>query len=190
MPRAPRELLKRDLLDSLDEKVKFDLPTGLVEREFEGIWRQVQGDLENAGKTFEDEGTTEEEAKAEYQTLAERRVRLGLLLAEIGKDAELQVSDEELQRALIERVRQYPGQEQQVWEFFQKTPEAINEIRAPLFEEKVVDYIIERAKVSEKQVSRDELFHDHDHDHDHDEADKPKKKAPAKKKAAAKKKAD
>ena len=187
-----RELLKRDLLDVLDEQVKFDLPESLVDREFETIWKQVEDDLKRSGKTFEDEDTTEEEARTEYRTLSERRVRLGLLLAEIGQEAGVEVSDDELQRALIERVRQYPGQEQQVWEFFQKTPGAINEIRAPLFEEKVVDYIVERASVTEKPVSREELFHDHDHDHDHGEKKPAKKaaakKAPAKRKAPAKKK--
>lgn len=168
-----RRKVKRQLLDALDEACKFDLPEKLVESEFESIWQQVTQDLERSGKTFADEGSTEEESRAEYRKIAERRVRLGLLLADIGDKNEIKVTDEELQRAMIERVRQFPGQEQMVWEYYQKNPAALAELRAPIFEEKVVDYILELAKVTEKPVSREELFHDpdddhHHHDHDHD----------------------
>jgi trigger factor len=168
-----RAKVKRQLLDALDEACTFDLPQKLVDNEFEAVWQQVTQDLERAGKSFEDENTTEDEARADYRKIAERRVRLGLLLADIGDKNEIKVTDEELNRALIERVRQFPGQEQAVWEFYQKNPQAAAELRAPIFEEKVVDYILELANVTEKPVSREELFHDPDdeHDHDHDHGD-------------------
>lgn len=165
---ATRMKVKRELLDKLDEMHQFDLPPTLVEREFEGIWTEVKADLERAGKTFEDEDTDEETAKADYQKIAERRVRLGLVLAKAGEKAEVQVSDEEMQRALFARARQFPGQEQQVIEHYQKNPSALMELRAPIFEDKVVDYILELAKVTDKTVSREELLHDPDHDDDHD----------------------
>ncbi|WP_436641897.1 trigger factor [Microbaculum sp. FT89] len=169
-----RSKVKRQLLDALDEACKFELPEKLVDSEFEAIWQQVTQDLERAGKTFADEGSTEEDSKADYRKIAERRVRLGLLLADIGDKNEIKVTEEELNRAMVDRVRQFPGQEQMVWEYYQKNPGALAELRAPIFEEKVVDYILELSKVEEKPVSRDELFHDpdeehdhHDHDHDH-----------------------
>jgi trigger factor len=167
-----RRKVKRQLLDALDAACSFDLPAKLVDSEFEAIWQQVTADLERNAKTFADEDTTEDDARADYRKIAERRVRLGLLLAEIGDKNEIKVTEEELNRAMIDRVRQFPGQEQVVWEYYQKNPQALAELRAPVFEEKVVDFILELAKVDEKPVSRDELFHDpdddHDHDHDHD----------------------
>ncbi|MGI9484232.1 MAG: trigger factor [Hyphomicrobiales bacterium] len=188
--------LKRAVLDTLDEKYKLDLPQRLVDGEFDNIWQAVMTDLEQNKRTFEDEETTEDEARKEYLEIAERRVRLGLVLGKIGDAAGVQITDDELQAALIERVRQFPGQEQQVYQFYRDNPNAMLELRGPIFEQKVVDHIIELAEVSEKKVSRDELFHDpdehdHDHDHDHKEEKKPVKKAAAKKapakKAAAKK---
>ncbi|MGE0583979.1 MAG: trigger factor [Flavobacteriaceae bacterium] len=164
-----RERLKRQLLDALDEAYSFDLPQALVDQEFEQIWNQATGEMERAGRSFADEETTEEDAREEYRKIAVRRVRLGLLLSKIGEDGEVQVTDEETNKAMIETLRQYPGQEQQVWEFYQKNPQAVASLRAPLFENKVVDYIVSKADVTEKKVSREELYHDlHDHDHDHD----------------------
>ena len=125
-------------------------------------WAQVVGDLKSNNRTFEDESTTEDEAKAEYRKIAERRVRLGLVLAQIGEKSDIKISDDEVTQALIERVRQYPGQEKQVWEFYQKNPQALAEIRAPLFEEKVVDQILSQVKVDEETVSKDTLFSDED----------------------------
>ena len=165
--QATRMQVKRQVLDKLDDMHQFELPPSLVEREFEGIWAEVKGDLERSGRTFEDEETTEDEAKADYEKIAERRVRLGLVLAKAGEKAEVQVTDEEMQRALIERARQFPGQEQQVVEHYQKNPGALMELRAPIFEDKVIDYIVELAKVIDKTVTQHELHH-HDHDHDHD----------------------
>lgn len=167
-----RQKVKRQLLDQLDEMHTFDLPPTLVEQEFENIWRQVTHDIEQHGKSFEDEDTTEEEARADYQKIAERRVRLGLVLAEIGDNNKVQITDEELQRALIEQIRQFPGQEQQAFDYYRKNQEAMASLRAPLFEEKVVDYLLELATVTDKTVTKEELEadeegNDHDHDHDH-----------------------
>ncbi len=177
--------VKRQLLDVLDKEHQFDVPEKLVEQEFDTIWRQVMSDLEKANRTFEDEDTTEEKAKEEYQTIAERRVRLGLVLSEVGKAGDIQISDEEVNQALMERAREFPGQEKEVFEYYTKQPGAINEIRAPIYEQKVVDYMIELAEVSEKNVSVEELMADPD---DEPEAKKePKKKTAAKKKSAPKK---
>ncbi len=153
-----RQKVKRQLLDQLDEQHQFDLPEGMVEQEFNNIWTQITGDLEQAGKSFEDEDTTEDKAKEDYMKLAKRRVRLGLVLAEIGEDAKVEVSESELQTALMEQVRQYPGQEQEVYDFFRKNPDAIGGLRAPLFEEKVVDHILEKATVKDKVVTKEELM--------------------------------
>ena len=155
-----RQKVKRQLLDELDKKHKFDLPEGMVEQEFNNIWTQITNDLEQAGKTFKDEDTTEAKAKKEYQKLAERRVRLGLVLAEIGEAAEIQVEEAELQQALMTQVRQYPGQEQEIYDFFRKNPDAVGSLRAPIFEEKVVDHILEAATVKDKTVTAEELMKD------------------------------
>jgi trigger factor len=155
---AGRRKLKRTLLDKLDALHKFESPPTLVEQEFANVWGAVQADLQQQGRTFADEGTTEEKARDEYHTIAERRVRLGLVLAEIGEKNNIRVSDEEVSRALLERARQYPGQERQVWDYYQKNPNALASLRAPIFEEKVVDFIVELADVSEKKVSREEFF--------------------------------
>ena len=155
---ATRAKLKRALLDSLDEGHTFDLPETLVDGEFNTIWTQVTNDLEQSGRGFADEGTTEEEAMAEYRTIAERRVRLGLVLSKVGESQEIKVSEEELNNALMQRLREFPGQEREVYEYYQKNPEALAELRTPIFEDKVVDYILELASVTEKTVSREELF--------------------------------
>jgi trigger factor len=181
-----RRKVKKELLDALDAKYSFELPPSLVEQEFTAVWAQVEGEMKSSGKTFADEGTTEEEARAEYRKIAERRVRLGLVLAQIGEKTDIKVSDDEVTQALVERVRQYPGQERQVWEFYQKNPQALAEIRAPLFEEKVVDHILSQVKVDEEKVSKETLFGDDETDG----AESPKKpkstRAKASKKAAAK----
>ncbi|MDR4305163.1 trigger factor [Chelatococcus sambhunathii] len=180
--RVSRQKLKRQLLDGLDAQYAFDLPPTLVEQEFDNVWRQVIADLAREGRTLADEDTSEDEAKAEYRKIAERRVRLGLVLAEIGEKHEIKVADDEVTRALVERARQYPGQEQQVWDFYRNNPEALAELRAPIFEDKVVDAILEKATVTERKVSRDELFATED-DEDGAEADKPKAKKASSKSA-------
>ncbi|MGZ3321668.1 MAG: trigger factor [Xanthobacteraceae bacterium] len=155
-----RQRVKRQLLDKLDEMHKFALPPTLAEEEFKNVWNAVESDLKAQGRSFADEGTTEEKAREEYRGIAERRVRLGLVLAEIGERNKIAVTDEEITRAIVERARQVPGREQEVWEFYQKNPGALASIRAPIFEEKVVDFLLELATVSEKQVSREELLKD------------------------------
>ncbi len=167
---ASRNRLKRQLLDALDERHKFDLPPTLVDQEFQNVWQTVEGDLKQQGRSFADEGTTEDEAKAEYRKIAERRVRLGLVIAEIGDKNQIKVTDEEVQRAVVERARQFPGQEQQVWEYYRNNAQAVASLRAPIYEEKVVDFLIELAKVNEKKVAREELYKE-------DDEDKPAEKA-------------
>jgi trigger factor len=156
--QASRAKVKRALLDELEKRHDFELPPTLVEREFESIWSQVTQGLEQAGRTFEDEGKTEEQAKEEYRKIAERRVRLGLILGEVGEKAGIQITQDEMRRALVEQARRFPGQERYVYEFYEKNPGALAELRAPIFEEKVVDHILAQAKVEDKKVDREELF--------------------------------
>ena len=155
-----RQKLKRELLDKLDEMHKFALPPTLAEDEFRNVWTAVEGDLKAQGRTFADEGTTEEKAREEYRGIAERRVRLGLVLAEIGEKNKITVTEEEITRAVVERARQIPGREQEIWDYYRKNPAAVAAIRAPIFEEKVVDFLIELAAITEKQVSREDLLKD------------------------------
>ena len=160
--RASRMHLKRRILDALDEAHSFSLPPTMVEGEFDAIWRAVEAELQREGKTAEDEGKSEEELKKEYHDIAERRVRLGLVLARIGEQNGITIASDEIQRAIMTRARQFPGQEQQVFNFYANNPQAQAEIRAPLFEDKVVDFIAELADVSEKTVDRETLFLDPD----------------------------
>ena len=194
--RMSRAHMKRAMLDKLDELHDFELPPSMVEQEFEQIWQQFQHELSHQNKTADDLDQPEDEVKAEYRKIAERRVRLGLVLAEVGEKNSISVTEQELSQALAERARQFPGQERQLYQYYQQNPQAVQELRAPIFEDKVVDFIAELADVTDKHVSRDELFadpdaeehvHDEncDHDHDHGEA-KPAKKAAAKKPAAKK----
>jgi trigger factor len=175
-----RGKLRRQILDALEKAHAFALPETLVSQEFESIWKHVTQGLEQAGKTFADEGRTEEEARAQYRKIAERRVRLGLVIGEIGDRSKVQVSQEELRRALIEQARRFPGQERFVYEYYEKNPAALAELRAPIFEDKVIDYILQQAKPVDRKVSVAELLkpdeddglslpsqHAHDHGHDH-----------------------
>jgi trigger factor len=152
-----RRKWKRELLDVLDEKYTFELPGQLVEREFEGIWAQAEAERKSTGRTYEDDKTTEEAERAEYHAIAGRRVRLGLALAEIGEQAGIKVSEEEVTKVLFERARSFPGQERQFIEYYRKNPTLMIEIHGPIFEEKVVNYIMEKAKVTDRRVSKDEL---------------------------------
>ncbi len=153
-----RGKLKRALLDELEKSHTFELPPSLVEDEFERIWQQLTHEMEHAKRSFEDEGKTEDQARAEMRGLAERRVRLGLLLGEIGDKNKIEVTQEELRQVLISRAREFPGQEQKVYEYFEKNPHAVAELRAPIFEDKVVDFLIELAKPTEQVVSKEELL--------------------------------
>ncbi|HEX3755811.1 MAG TPA: trigger factor [Rhizomicrobium sp.] len=159
---AGRMHLKRRILDALDVAHSFPLPPAMVEAEFANIWAQVEQELKREGKTFADEGKTEEELKAEYQAIAERRVRLGLVLGKIGEQNGISIANDEVQRAIMTRARQFPGQEQKVFQFYASNPQAQAEIRAPLFEDKVVDFIAELAQVNERKVDKQTLFADPD----------------------------
>ncbi len=156
--QAARVKLKRELLDALEKTHDFELPASLVDNEFESIWKQLGDEMMRSGKSFEDEGKTEESAREEYKKLAERRVRLGLVIGEIGDKNKIQVTQDELRRALVEQARRYPGQEKFVYEYYEKTPGALAQLRAPLFEDKVVDYMLEQVKPTEKVVSKDDLM--------------------------------
>jgi len=158
--QASRLHLKRRILDALDNVHDFSLPPAMVEHEFNNIWAQVEDELKREGKTAADEGKTEDELKAEYRKIAERRVRLGLVLGKLGEQNGISIAEDEVQRAILARARQFPGQEQQVFQYYANNPQAQAEIRAPLFEEKVVDFIAELAQVSERKVDRETLFAD------------------------------
>jgi trigger factor len=155
---ASRQKVKRALLDQLDELHKFEPPPTLVEEEFNNVWSTIENDLKQQGRTFADEGTTEEKARADYRGIAERRVRLGLVIAEIGEKNNIKVTEEQLSQAVVSQARMMPGQEQRVWEYYRNNPGAIAALRAPLFEDKVVDFLLELVQVTDKQVSREELF--------------------------------
>ncbi len=149
--------LKRDVLDAMDKQYSFELPQKLVDSEFETIWNALSQEMQKAGKSFADENTTEDKARDDYRKIAERRVRLGLVLGTIGEKEGVTITDQELQAALISRARQFPGQEKQVFDFYRKNQGALLELRGPIFEQKVVDVIVGKAKVTDKSVSRDEL---------------------------------
>jgi trigger factor len=149
--------VKRQLLDALAERASFTVPEGLVQGEFDGIWPRVEADMKAGRLDEDDKGKDEDTLKAEYRGIAERRIRLGLLLAEIGKTNNIQVSQEELRGALQAEMQRYPGQEKAVLEYYQKTPQAVEALRSPIFEEKVVDFMLELAKVEEKAVEPEEL---------------------------------
>ena len=156
--RASREKVKRKLLDALAARYSFEVPEGLVSQEFASIWAQVEREQQASGRTFADENTTEEAARAEYLGIAERRVRLGLLLAEVGAKADVKIGDEEMTQALVARARAFPGQEKQVWDFYRNNQQALAELRAPIYEEKVVDHILGLAKVEDRKVTARELL--------------------------------
>ncbi len=157
--QASRARLKRALLDELAGKADFDAPAGMVEMEFDAIWRRLKDEMERGGAA-EEAGKDEDALKAEYRAIAERRVKLGLLLAEVGKRNNVEVTRDELSRAVVTEAQRFPGQERQVYDFFQKNPQAVEQLRAPIFEDKVVDFIVELAKVSEREVTLEELLKD------------------------------
>jgi trigger factor len=159
---ATRQRVKRLLLDRLDEAHKFEAPPSLVAQEFDLMWKAILSEMDSTGKSFADESTTEEAAKDEYQKIADRRVRLGLVLSEIGEKNKITVTDDEVSRAVIERARQMPGREKEVWDYYRSNADALAQLRAPIYEDKVVDFILELANVTEKKVSRDELYKDDD----------------------------
>ena len=158
-----RTRLKRDVLDAFAETHDFEVPNGMVEREFEGIWLQIEQDMKQTGTNWEeDESQTEEEARAEYRGIAVRRVRLALLLSEIGRENNITVPQDELTQAVMERARRYPGKDQEVFDYFKSDPEAISGLHAPIFEDKVIDFIIEMSDISEAEVTLEELYRNPD----------------------------
>ncbi|CAI9119631.1 trigger factor [Brytella acorum] len=149
--------IKRELLDILAEKTDFEAPQSMVDAEFNQIWARVEQDRSNGEIDEEDEGKDDETLRADYRKIAERRVKLGLLLAEIGREKEITVSREELIQGVRQEATRFPGQEQAVFEFFGKNPQAMDSLRGPILENKVVDYLIELGDVTEKEVSPEEL---------------------------------
>jgi len=152
-----RQHVKRQILDVLDEGHKFDVPEQLVEAEFNTIWQRVKHEIEHHGRSFEDEGTTEDEAREQYRKIAERRVRLGLVVAEIGNANQVEVTEDEHMAALRAEVGRFPGQEQQVFDYYRKNPQALATLRAPVFEDKVVDFVAAQATMTDKPMTREEL---------------------------------
>lgn len=152
-----RTRLKRELFDKLDAAHQFDLPGGMVEAEFDAIWKRVQEEFAQNGSKPEDEGKSEDELKADYLAIAQRRVRLGLLLAEVGRGANIEVSQEELSRAVMAEAQRYPQAAKQVIDYYRSNPQAVEMLRAPLFEEKVVDHILTLVQVTERDSSVEEL---------------------------------
>lgn len=160
--RAARFKLKRALLDQLDTSHQFPLPPKMVEAEFAGIWQQVDADKQAGRLAPEDADKSEEDLKAEYRKIAERRVRLGLVLAEIGRANDVGVSDQELNNAIMAEARNYPGQERQVLDFYRQNPNAAAQMRAPIYEEKVCDLIFDKAEVTDTPISKEDLLKDED----------------------------
>ncbi|MGD1934653.1 MAG: trigger factor [Candidatus Phaeomarinobacter sp.] len=199
--RVSRNRVKRSLLDELDGLLDFELPPTMLEQELEQIIQQAQSEKAHSAEDDDPEQDHDhdhsdveitDEEKEEYKTIAARRVRLGLLLSEVGTQNEVQVTQDEVNRAIAEQARNFPGQEQQVFQFYTQNQQAQAQIRAPLFEDKVVDYILELAKVTDETVTREALMEDPDapaEDATEAKEEKPKKKSAAKKKAAPKKKA-
>jgi trigger factor len=159
-----RARLKRELLDQLAEKYPFEVPAGMVDLEFSAIWKQLTDEMESSKTSFAEAGKSEEELKEEYRRIAERRVRLGLILSDIGTKNDVKVEGEELRQAAVREAMRFPGQERKVLEFFQKNPNALEHLRAPIFEDKVCDLIFSRAQVSEKAIPVEELMKDPDED--------------------------
>jgi len=155
---ATRQQVKRVLLDALDERHAFDLPPLMVKAEFDQIWAQFEQEKTAGRLSEEDKGKSDEDLKAEYQKIADRRVRLGLVLAEIGRRAGVQVTNEGLSQVLRQEASRYPGQERQVIDFYRQNPGALSQLQAPVYEEKVVDYILSKATVTDKSVTREELM--------------------------------
>ncbi|MBJ7483914.1 trigger factor [Brevundimonas sp.] len=159
---AARFKLKRALLDQLDEAHSFDLPPKMVEAEFDGIWKQVEADKAKGDLPEEDAAKSDEDLKTEYRKIAERRVRLGLVLAEIGRANNIGVTDQELNQAIMAEARNYPGQEKMVLDFYRQNPNAAAQMRAPIYEEKVVDLIFNQAETTDTPITKEELLKDED----------------------------
>ncbi len=155
--RLTRQRTKRQLLDQLADGHSFDVPQSMVDSEFDAIWQQIEQDRQQGQLDAEDAEKSEEQLQEEYKQIAERRVRLGLLLSEVGRNQQIDVTQEELNKALIEEVQRYPGREREVFEHYQNNQDALQNLRAPIYEDKVIDYILELANTEERQVTTDQL---------------------------------
>ena len=184
--QVSRARLKRELLDQLADKADFEVPPGMLDEEFESIWKQLEEAKEKDQLDEDDKGKSDDELRERYREIAARRIRLGLLLSEIGRANNLTVSQDDLNRAMAEQAQRFPGQEAMVMQYYQENQQAMQELQAPIFEEKIIDYILELAKVTERKVTTEELLADPEGDAAADKKGKTKK---AKKKKAAKAKA-
>lgn len=155
---ASRTKLKRALLDALADGYSFELPSSVVDMEFDAIWKQLEQAKTDGQIDPEDQGKSDDTLKEEYRKVAERRVRLGLILADVGRKNNITVTQDDLNRALMAEAGRYPGQEQMVIQYYRKNPEALNSLQAPLFEDKVVNFILEMATVTDKTVTATELL--------------------------------
>jgi trigger factor len=171
--RISRLRVKRALLDHLAENCKFEVPAGMVELEFDAIWQQLKREMAAGRGEGEEPEEPDEAAKAEYRDIAERRVRLGLILSDVGQANDLRVEQSELNAAVLDQARRYPGQEQKVLDFFKNTPQALEQLRAPLYEDKVVDFILQLASVTEQPMTPEELMKDPDDEADAADAAEP-----------------
>ena len=183
-----RDKIKRELLDNLSDDYDFDVPPRMLDSEFGQIWQQIEDAREKDTLDAEDKGKSEEELREQYGAIAERRVRLGLLLSHVGESNELTVTQEEVNRAIMDQARQMPGQEQKVIEFYRKNAQAQASLQAPIFEDKVVNFILEIANVSEREITPEQLRAETEAQAEADAAAvaEAPKKATAKKKASAK----
>jgi trigger factor len=152
--------LKRQLLDALSGMAEFASPEGMVEQEFAQIWQRLEAERQQGRLDDDDKDKDEDTLKADYRKIAERRVRLGLLLAEIGRVNSITVAPEEMTRAMRVEASRFPGREQQVFEFFRQNPQAADSLRGPIFEDKVVNFILELAKIEDQTVTAEELAKD------------------------------
>jgi trigger factor len=153
-----RMKVKRELLDHLSEAHSFEVPSSMLDAEFETIWKQVEQAKETDRLDPDDQGKSDDQLRTDYRAIAERRVRLGLLLSDVGTKNNLTVAPEELSQAIGREASRYPGQEQAVVSYYQNNPQAIEQVRAPLFEDKVIDFLLELSQVIEKTVTPEELI--------------------------------
>jgi trigger factor len=153
-----RLIIKKDLMDKLADSYDFEVPVSMLDNEFNSIWQQVEAGKEKGELPAEDKGKSDAELKKEYRTIAERRIRLGLLLAEVARAQKISVGEKELRIALIAEAQRFPGQEKTVIDYYTQSQDTIERLRAPLLEEKVVDYILTQAKVTEKKIPTEELM--------------------------------
>jgi trigger factor len=156
--------MKRSVLDQLSNMHGFEVPPGLVEAEFNVIWNEVDVARKRGQNEPGDEGKSEDELKEQYRTLATRRVRLGLVLAEAGRRNNIAVSSEEIERAITQQASRFPGQEKSIYAYFRNNPQAVDQLRGPILEDKVIDFIVEMAKVTTKTVTPEQLMDESEDD--------------------------